>query len=204
MKEIIDKYPVNGIHFDDYFYPTADENFDKDLYNTYLTSCKSQRDAMPLTQWRQNNVNMLISEVYRNIKSVNPDLSFGISPQGNIENDLMMGADVESWCEQIGYIDYICPQMYFSLENPALRFEAGLEKWLEFDFHGELEVYVGLGVYKAGSDADSGTWLNESTNLSKELEIIRNKKLHGFVLYDYESMLKSETQSELTNLKKVL
>ncbi len=204
VKEIIEKYPVDGIHFDDYFYPTSDEAFDKEMYNTYLKSCQSERDAMPLTRWRQNNVNLLISEVYQSIKDYNPDISFGISPQGNIDNDLYMGADVKSWCEHIGYVDYICPQLYFSLENPALGFEAGLESWLEFDFHSELDFYVGLGVYKAGTDADSGTWLKENNILSRELSLIREKKLQGFVLYDYEALLKSETQDELKHLKKIL
>ena len=204
VKEIIENYPVDGIHFDDYFYPTSDEDFDKEMYNTYLKSCKSQRDAMPLTKWRQNNVNMLVSEVYRCIKSFDKNISFGISPQGNIENDLYMGADIKSWCEQTGYVDYICPQLYFSLENPALGFEAGLEDWLEFDFHTGLDFYVGLGVYKAGTDADSGTWLKEDNILSRELELIRKKKLQGFVLYDYEAMLKSEAQAELINLNKLL
>lgn len=204
VKEIIENYPVDGIHFDDYFYPTSDEGFDKEMYNTYLKSCKSQKDAMPLTKWRQNNVNLLVSEVYRSIKSFDQNISFGISPQGNIENDLYMGADVKSWCEHTGYVDYICPQLYFSLENPALGFEAGLEDWLEFEFHKELDFYVGLGVYKAGSDADSGTWLKKDNILSQELELVRKKKLQGFVLYDYEALLKSEAQTELTNLNKIL
>lgn len=204
VQEIIEKYNVDGIHFDDYFYPTSDESFDKAEYNQYLKGCKSQTDAMPLNAWRINNVNMLVTEVYQAIKSYNKNLAFGISPQGNIENDILMGADVKSWCEVRGYIDYICPQLYYSLENPALKFEAGLENWLEFDFHTNLKFYVGLGVYKAGTDADNGTWLNQENILSKELEIIRSYGLDGFILYDYEAVKSEHTKEELNEFRKLL
>jgi len=204
VKEIIENYSVDGIHFDDYFYPTSDESFDKEEYNRYLKSCKSQSDAMPLTKWRQHNVNLLICDVYRLIKDYDNSIQFGISPQGNIQNDLDMGADVLSWTECLGYVDYICPQLYFSLKNPALEFKAGLDKWLEMSFHKNLKFYVGLGVYKAGTDADSGTWLDESDILKKELEIIRNQNLDGYILYDYNAMISENAQTEMANFKDAL
>lgn len=204
IKEILENYDVDGIHFDDYFYPTEDENFDKPQYNQYLKSCKSEKDAMPLNEWRKNNVNMLISEVYRTVKSFDENILFGISPQGNIENDLRMGADVKSWCECIGYVDYICPQLYYSLENPALKFEAGLDEWLEFNFHENLKLYSGFAVYKAGTDADNGTWLEHNNILAKELEITRAKKLDGFILYDYEALKSKNATTEIENFKNTL
>ena len=204
VKEIIENYKVDGIHFDDYFYPTSDEDFDKAEYNQYLKAFASERDAMPLNEWRKNNVNMLVTEVYRTIKSYDENILFGISPQGNIQNDLNMGADVKSWCECIGYVDYICPQLYYSLENPALKFEAGLNKWLEFDLHQNLKIYAGLAVYKAGTDADDGTWEPYDDILKKELEIIRNKNLDGFILYDYEALISEKTKTEMENFKKAL
>lgn len=204
VAEIIENYDVDGIHFDDYFYPTSDENFDKAEYNQYLKSCKSESDALPLTEWRKSNVNMLISEVYRKIKETAPNVKFGISPQGNIENDLNMGADVKSWVECIGYVDYICPQLYYSLENPALGFKSGLKSWLEFKPHTNLKFYVGLGVYKAGSDEDEGTWLLSDNILSQELEIIRKNKSDGYILYDYEAIISEKAKTEMTNFKKKL
>ena len=201
VKEIIENYNVDGIHFDDYFYPTSDESFDKADYNTYLKSCQSERDAMPLTAWRMNNVNMLVSEVYRTIKAYNPRIDFGISPQGNIQNDYFMGADVKSWAENVGYVDYICPQLYYSLENPALKFQAGLESWLEFDFHNDLKLYAGLAVYKAGTEADEGTWQNQSDILSKELEITRENGLDRYILYDYEAVISENAKAEMSSFK---
>ena len=204
VKEIITKYQVDGIHFDDYFYPTSEESFDKEEYNRYLKSCKSQSDALSLTKWRQHNVNLLICDVYRLVKSYDKNIQFGISPQGNIDNDLSMGADVISWCECMGYVDYICPQLYFSLKNPALEFKAGLDNWLNLKRHNKLRVYAGLGVYKAGTDADSGTWLDDSEILKKEVNIIREYNLDGFILYDYNAMISENAETEMKNLRTVL
>ena len=201
IKEIIENYNIDGIHFDDYFYPTADEDFDRAEYNQYLKAFATDRDALPLTEWRKNNVNMLIAEVYRTIKDYDKNITFGISPQGNIDNCLSMGADVKSWCECVGYVDYICPQLYFSLENPALKFEAGLDRWLEYNLHRDLKIYAGLGAYKAGSDADNGTWLESEDILKRELEIIRDKNTDGYILYDYEALLSTKAKKELENFK---
>lgn len=197
VKEIIENYAVDGIHFDDYFYPTADESFDKAEYNQYLKAFQSERDAMPLSEWRKNNVNMLVAEVYRAVKEYDPAIEFGISPQGNIENDLEMGADVKSWSECVGYVDYICPQLYYSIENPALGFKAGLDEWLEFERHGDLKLYAGLAVYKAGTDADEGTWAGNDI-LSRELEIIRESRLDGYILYDYEAITSENAKEEMS------
>lgn len=114
-----------------------------------------------------------------------------------------MGADVKSWCECIGYVDYICPQLYYSLENPALGFKVGLDRWLEFDLHENLKVYAGLAVYKAGTDADEGTW-SDGDILKKELEIIRDNNLDGFVLYDYEAVISDNTKDEMNAFKESL
>lgn len=204
VKEIIENYKVDGIHFDDYFYPTTDENFDKAEYNQYLKSFQSEIDAMPLKEWRKNNVNMLVAEVYRTVKEYDPNIKFGISPQGNVQNDLEMGADVEAWCECIGYVDYICPQLYYSIENPALKFQAGLDEWLQFNLREDLKFYAGLAVYKAGTDADEGTWEISNDILTQELAIIRENSLDGFILYDYEAIISENAKAEMSVFKENL
>ncbi|MDO4419348.1 MAG: family 10 glycosylhydrolase [Ruminococcus sp.] len=204
VKEIIENYPVDGIHFDDYFYPTTDESFDKAEYNQYLKSFASERDAMPLSEWRKSNVNMLVAEVYKTIKEHDENIVFGISPQGNINNDLNMGADVISWCKCIGYVDYICPQLYYSLENPALKFEAGLDNWLKLERHEKLKLYAGLAVYKAGSDADEGTWKLSDDILSQELRLIRENDLDGYILYDYEAVTSENSKREMNVFRESL
>ncbi len=95
VREIVENYGVDAIHFDDYFYPTTDTAFDEKAYQAYT---ESAGEGVPLTlpQWRMANINTLVSGVYSAVKSVNPKVQFGISPQGNVTNDLNMGADVES------------------------------------------------------------------------------------------------------------
>ena len=92
VKEIIQNYDVDGIHFDDYFY--VDQAFP--FVNPEI---------------RCQNVNNLVMEVYNLIKTSGKEITFGISPAGNIQNCLDMGADVKTWLSEEGYIDYIMPQI---------------------------------------------------------------------------------------------
>ena len=98
---------MDGIQFDDYFYTSEDPAFDEGAYNAYVESVSRSGKPLELLEWRQANINAMVSLTYSEIKSVNPDVQFGISPQVNVSNDLKMGADVESWCSVRGYVDYI-------------------------------------------------------------------------------------------------
>lgn len=204
VKEIIKNYDVDGIQFDDYFYPTDSGSFDDTEFEAYRESVNNITKAMYKEQWRQSNVNLMLNEVYREIKATDSSVVFGISPQGNIENNYNMGADVKTWCESIGYADYICPQMYYSTNNPTLNFEVSLQNWQEFEYHNDIKVYVGLGAYKAGSDADSGTWLNTDKELATQLMLLRRYGYDGYMIYDYSALIKDSAQSELKNLKSVI
>ena len=94
VKEIAENYDVDGIQFDDYFYPTEDESFDKKQYEAYIEKY-GKENSMSLDNWRMQNVNTLICKVYRTIKSVDSSVEFGISPQGNIGNNDGLYADVK-------------------------------------------------------------------------------------------------------------
>ena len=186
VKEIAENYDVDGIQFDDYFYPTEDESFDKKQYEAYIEKY-GKENSMSLDNWRMQNVNTLICKVYRTIKSVDSSVEFGISPQGNIGNNDGLYADVKSWCTCKGFADYICPQIYFSLENPALTFEDCLDSWTSLDFDENVKLYVGLGGYKAGNgEYDEETWLLSDSILADEYDILcNNKSVGGFMLYSY-------------------
>ena len=202
--EIIENYDIDGIHFDDYFYPADIENQDADFYNTYKKSIANSGSLMSLEEWRVNNINLLIAEVYKTIKSADENVVFGISPQGNLSNNKTLYADPETWCKSAGYIDYICPQLYFSLDNPALTFEKALDDWNNLEKHKDLKVYIGLAVYKAGSEADDGTWLKCDTTLKNELILLRNQGLDGYMLYEYSFLNKAQTEKEMNNLSDII
>lgn len=201
VKEIAENYDVDGIQFDDYFYPTEDESFDKKQYEAYIEKY-GKENSMSLDNWRMQNVNTLICKVYRTIKSVNSSVEFGISPQGNIGNNDGLYADVKSWCTCKGFADYICPQIYFSLENPALTFEDCLNSWTSLDFGENVKLYVGLGGYKAGNgEYDEETWLLSDSILADEYDILRNNKsVRGFMLYSYSCLEDDTAKKEINNL----
>lgn len=201
VKEIAENYDVDGIQFDDYFYPTEDESFDKKQYEAYIEKY-GKGNSMSLDNWRMQNVNTLICKVYRTIKSVDSSVEFGISPQGNIGNNDGLYADVKSWCTCKGFADYICPQIYFSLENPALTFEDCLDSWTSLDFDENVKLYVGLGGYKAGNgEYDEETWLLSDSILADEYDILRNNKsVRGFMLYSYNSLEDDTAKKEINNL----
>lgn len=201
VKEIAENYDVDGIQFDDYFYPTEDESFDKKQYEAYIEKY-GKGNCMSLDNWRMQNVNTLICKVYRTIKSVDSSVEFGISPQGNIGNNDGLYADVKSWCTCKGFADYICPQIYFNLENPALTFEDCLDSWTSLDFDENVKLYVGLGGYKAGKgEYDEKTWLLSDSILADEYDILRNNKsVRGFMLYSYNSLEDDTAKKEINNL----
>lgn len=203
--EIAEKYDVDGIQFDDYFYPTTDEEFDSEQYTEYVSNV-GENNKMSLNNWRVANVNILICDTYRAIHSLEKDVVFGISPQGNIDNNANLYADVVSWCTCKGFVDYICPQIYFSLENPALSFDDCLDSWCSLEYNDNVSLYVGLSGYKAGSeDYDDGTWINADDILAQEYEIIKNnEKVSGFMLYSYESLENKTAYREIENLKNAL
>lgn len=201
VKEITENYDVDGIQFDDYFYPTEDESFDKKQYEAYIEKY-GKENSMSLDNWRMQNVNTLICKIYRTIKSVDSSVEFGISPQGNIGNNDGLYADVKSWCTCKGFADYICPQIYFSLENPALTFEDCLDSWTSLDFDENVKLYVGLGGYKAGNgEYDEETWLLSDSILADEYDILRNNKsVRGFMLYSYSCLEDDTAKKEINNL----
>ena len=201
VKEIAENYDVDGIQFDDYFYPTEDESFDKKQYEAYIVKY-GKENCMSLDNWRMQNVNTLICKVYRTIKSVDSSVEFGISPQGNIGNNDGLYADVKSWCTCKGFADYICPQIYFSLENPALTFEDCLNSWTSLDFDENVKLYVGLGGYKSGNgEYDEETWLLSDSILADEYDVLRNNKsVRGFMLYSYSCLEDDTAKKEINNL----
>lgn len=199
--EIVENYEVDGIHFDDYFYPSEDGELDREAYELYTQSVE---EPISLLEWRQANINAMVQEVYEKVKKADPKVEFGISPQGNLENDENMGADVKTWCAVPGYLDYICPQLYYSFENPALGYSQALEEWTALTKHTELKLYAGLALYKAGSDADSGTWQLSSDIIKRQIEAAVAAQCSGVLLYSSDYLDVEQTAAEIQNAVEVL
>lgn len=201
VSEIVRNYDVDGIQFDDYFYPENSDEVDDSQYNKYK---KSTPNPLSKEKWRKENVNTLFKQVHKTVHKYSDGIVFGVSPQGNLNNNDALGADVITWCENEGYIDYICPQIYFSLDNPALTFEDSLSQWLKINTHDCLQMYIGLAGYKGGTDEDGGTWLDNDDILRNEIEICEQKGLDGIMLYSFESLISKENKSEIQNVVQYL
>lgn len=204
VQEIVENYSVDGIHFDDYFYPTCEEDYDKPSYDEYVANASKNGIPLPLIEWRKANINSLISGTYSAIKSISQEVQFGISPQVNLENDLKMGADVFTWGSTSGYVDYLCPQAYVSLNHPVLPFDTAVKKWRDLVKLNNIKLYYGLGVYKAMTDADQGTWKSSNDILMKEIECGRRVGCDGFMFYAWDSLVDPNVQQEVQNVMKVL
>ncbi len=158
VAELVSRYDVDGIHIDDYFYPTTDKSFDKLAFKV------SGRDD--LAQWRRDTVSLLVSDIYRTVKACNPSVEFGVSPQGNLDNNInKLYADVEKWCSEPGYLDYITPQIYYGY-NDKLPFDTTAEAWQSIVKLPNVKLVCGIAAYKIGTNAEwsSGNMLAQQTN----------------------------------------
>ena len=195
IKEVLNNYAVDGIHFDDYFYPTTNTEFDRESYTAYLETTKN---PLSLEDWRRANVDTLISDCRTAIKATKKDVIFSISPAASIDNNYnLLYADVGLWIKN-GYIDEIIPQLYFGFEHPDFqyRFKTLLKDWKKLcNNNKQVKLIIGLGAYKIGSESDSdGTEWQENTNLiSRQTEIcLRDLYVDGVTFFSYSDLFSAK------------
>ncbi len=175
-RELMEKYDVDGLHMDDYFYPTQEKSFDS-------ASFAALGGGASLGDWRRENINSLVADLYAAAKAVNPDILFGISPAGTMEKDYeQLYADIYTWCGKAGYIDYICPQIYFGLEHGSQAFGMNTEKWNGIIKAEGVKMWIGMTLGKAlngskgtedqygGTEAGKTEWIRNQDVLKRCLE----------------------------------
>ena len=213
-KEILKKYNLDGIHIDDYFY-NAGMTFDAKQYQAYQKS----GGKLSLGEWRQEQTSALVKELYQAVKSVNSKALFGVSPAGNVSlNYGTLSADVKLWCREKGYIDYICPQIYFGFEHQIVPFAETVALWNGF-ITKESGVFLlgGLTLDKAGkvdSGAKSGKneWVEHHDILGRSiLETRKQSHAKGIVLFSYQHLfdpvtgaVPEQTKKEINNMLPIL
>lgn len=204
LKELCENYDIKGIIYDDYFYPS--DTIDLENY-------EETDKSITLKQYRINNINNLLEESYKTIKSVNEDIKFGISPAGNIENNLDKEyLDIEYILKQ-EYLDLIIPQLYFGFNNSTKPYIKTLEDWSNLNVNNK-DLYVALALYKSGKvDTYAGDgeneWLEETNIIKKQILISRNEENYkGFYIFRYEYLFNTYNNSNLTkeveNLKDLI
>lgn len=192
VAEIVSNYDVDGVHIDDYFYPTTEEWFDDIAYNA-----SSYYD---LSDFRLDNCSKMVSEMYNAVKSHNGSALFGISTQGNISNNIYtLYADVEKWCREPGYADYMAPQIYYGFENSAQPFKTVVEQWDDMLAGTGKKLIPGLAVYKIGTEdtwAGSGIyeWMNGSAIIKRQIQTSQAASTYGgVILYSYQFIFSPES-----------
>lgn len=180
--EIASNYNVKGILFDDYFYPN--DMIDLDSYELY-------KGNLSLEEYRVFNVNDLLKRCYDSIKEVNKDVFFGISPAGNIDDNLSSRyLDIKGILND-KYLDFIMPQLYYGFLNESKPYTKTLEEWSSINVN-NIDLYVALSIYKSGMvDSYAGKGINEWINNSDIIkrQVISSKGVKnykGFAVFRYQ------------------
>lgn len=205
VQEILDGYAVDGIHLDDYFYPTTDEAFDAAEYAAAGTN-------LSLEDWRRGNVNALVRQLYRLVHAGGRTagaVPLGISPQGNNDNNYAQQySDAALWLSTPGYIDYAMPQVYWGYGyttgsgSTRFAFENITAEWLALPRAEGVALYFGLGAYRIG-DGDGGNYdhaqdqWQTGRNLADMVTTLRGAGADGFGLYRSDFLLRNSAWPQL-------
>ena len=150
--EIMENYDFDGLHMDDYFYPTTKSTFDAKAYAQYT----AEGGKLDLLSFRRESLNKLIASLYAATKTIDSTALFGISPAGNYNTVYNSHcADVLTWCSTSGYIDYICPQIYFGLEHETFAFKATADVWQSYIKNDSVKLIIGMTLSKSISKTDN-------------------------------------------------
>ncbi|MFI6899970.1 glycoside hydrolase family 10 protein [Nonomuraea sp. NPDC050394] len=182
MLDAITRYDIDGLHFDDYFYPTNTTAFDDSA-----AFAKYGAGYPDLAAWRRNNVDLMVSEMQQRVRQAKPEVSWGISPSGiwrNKASDPLgsdtaggqsydgLHADTRGWVKK-GWLDYIAPQLYWYIGQPPADYAKLVPWWSDVAKGTGTMLWIGQAAYKAGDPAQAPQW-QETGELSKHLTLNRN------------------------------
>jgi uncharacterized lipoprotein YddW (UPF0748 family) len=195
ITDIVQRYDIDAIHFDDYFYPyrISGREFPDDI------SYKKYGNNMTKDDWRRSNVDSIIVMLSKTIKQQKKLCKFGISPFGVWRNNSKdstgsatragqtnyddLYADVLLWLKN-GWIDYVAPQLYWEFGQHAAPYEILLDWWGKHTYG--RQCYVGLGFYKGGSNS---VW-RDKTLLPRQIEALRNTpNIQGMIFFSGRSVM---------------
>lgn len=191
VRDVVRRYDVDAIHFDDYFYPykIAGKEFND------AASYRKYGNGLSLDDWRRSNVDSIIVHLSKAIKEENPYCQFGISPFGvwrNIDKDPEgsntkagvtnyddLYADILLWLK-MKWIDYVVPQLYWEVSQKVVGFKVLADWWARHTYGRQL--YIGQGIYRA-LEAKSYAWKNK-LELPDQIQFLRKyPQIQGSVFF---------------------
>ena len=179
--DAVRRYPLDAVHWDDYFYPypVAGQTFDDDAAWAEYGGGFTDRDA-----WRRHNCDLLVLETAAGIKAVRPTTKFGISPFGVWRNQATdpagsattagvqtyddLHADTRGWVKK-GWLDYICPQVYWNIGFAAADYGVLVPWWSDVVTGTRVQLYIGEAVYKVGAAGQPAAW-QDPAELSRHMD----------------------------------
>ena len=216
VAELAEKYDIDGVIFDDYFYPypvsvkqngknVTAEFDDSESYEKYGGGADK-------ADWRRSNVNAMVDECYKAIKNVSENCLFGVAPFGIWQNDdgRNGGSDTSgfesydgiycdptAWVEG-GYVDYLAPQIYWRFSNPAAGYGILVRWWNTLCEGTGVDLLISHGVYNY-----DGVWEKASDELRNQIGFARSElSYRGSILYGWEA-LKKDAQGLLYETQKL-
>lgn len=202
VHDICLRYDVDGIHFDDYFYPYKEPGQFLDDYNEFAAN---PRGFSNLEDWRRDNINRMIESVSKSIKSFKPHVKFGVGPFGvwrNSDRDPINGsetrsgvtsyddlyADVLLWLRN-GWIDYVAPQLYWSIGFAPADYDALLDWWSRNTYGRHL--YIGHAAYKVGAGGNDPGW-NDPRQIGMQVRNARAySNVQGGIYYSARPLMRN-------------
>lgn len=216
VMEVVNKYDIDGVHFDDYFYyeDYAGELEDQATFAKYNTGGFSN-----IGDWRRNNTYLLVKELSHKINSAKSWVKFGISPAGIWANkkdgypngsDTNAGlpnynrsfADTKKWVEE-EIIDYIAPQIYFTFSNPNAPYGEVASWWSRVVKNKNVHLYIGQALYKVNEDADQYFMGNNAIEeFNRQLKFNLTKpEIQGSIMFRFRNLNDPNKQELVNNLR---
>lgn len=200
IKDIVYRYEIDAIHIDDYFYPYALPGVAFPDTNSYALFGRSFANK---ADWRRANIDQFIFDLNRDIKRLKPTVELGISPFGVWRNQAddprgsptragqtsfdHLFADVRKWLSS-GWIDYVAPQIYFSIGYPPAAYDVLVDWWSQNDFG--RHVYIGKAIYKVGNNQDEN-W-NDPAQIARQLLLDENyPQIKGSIYFNARALLRN-------------
>ena len=215
VAEVVARYPVDGVQFDDYFYaetPGSTLN-DNQTFKRYGQGFASKAD------WRRHNTQALIEQVSHTIKQLNPNVEFGVSPAGvwrNLSHDPAGSdtrgaaaydeayADTRRWVQQ-GLLDYIAPQLYWPFSRQAARYDVLAKWWAEVVKPTNTRLYIGIALYKVGEPSkNEPDWTIKGgvPELKNQIDLNESvPQINGTILFRENYLNQPQTQDAVHYLK---
>lgn len=205
-REVIDavcdavrRYGIDGVHMDDYFYPYPENDAagkeipfpDDATWQRY----RAGGGRLSRGDWRRDNINTFVRELYTRVKAIRPGVVVGMSPFGiwrpghpaqikGFDAYDKLYADARLWLRR-GWVDYVAPQLYWPIDRREQSFPVLLQWWLRQDWR-RRGVVVGISVNRVASGRPNSVPADE---IRRQLALLRKTRARGFILFSARTLM---------------